>query len=60
MVIENPPPVGVSFEFGGQSKEMDQSFGSLQFAIALAIFLVYLVMAATFEHLGHPFVILFP
>ncbi|MFT6733601.1 MAG: HAE1 family hydrophobic/amphiphilic exporter-1, partial [Polaribacter sp.] len=28
------------------------------FAIGLAIFLVYLVMAATFEHLGHPFIIL--
>jgi HAE1 family hydrophobic/amphiphilic exporter-1 len=59
LVIDNPPPLGVSFEFGGQSKEMDQSFNSLRFAILLAIFLVYLVMAATFEHLGHPFVILF-
>ena len=37
---------------------MQQSFNSLFFAIALAIFLVYLVMAATFEHLGHPFIIL--
>lgn len=58
VIAQNPLPAGVSFEFGGQNKEMEQSFGSLQFAIALAIFLVYLVMAATFEHMGHPFVIL--
>ncbi len=31
----------------------------MQFALALAIFLVYLVMASQFESLVHPFVILF-
>ncbi len=59
LIKNNPPPTGISFEFGGQNKEMQQSFNSLMFAVMLAIFLVYLVMAATFEHLGHPFVILF-
>ncbi len=59
LLIDNPPPAVLSFEFGGQNMEMEQSFNSLYFAIGLAIFLVYLVMAATFEHLGHPFVILF-
>lgn len=59
LIENNPPPSELSFEFGGQNKEMQQSFNSMYFAIALAIFLVYLVMAATFEHLGHPFVILF-
>jgi hydrophobic/amphiphilic exporter-1 (mainly G- bacteria), HAE1 family len=58
IVADNPPPPGVSFEFGGQNKEMTQSFESMLFAVMLAIFLVYIVMAATFEHLGHPFVIL--
>ncbi len=58
LLKNNPPPGELSFEFGGQNKEMQQSFNSLYFAIALAIFLVYLVMAATFEHLGHPFIIL--
>ena len=58
LVRENPPPPGVVFEFGGQNKEMEKSFNSLFFAIGLAVFLVYLVMASTFEHLGHPFVIL--
>lgn len=59
LVAENPPPVGISFEMGGQNKEMEVSFNGLKFAMALAIFLVYLVMAATFENLIHPFIILF-
>lgn len=43
----------------GQSEEMQDSFRSMQFALALAVFLVYLVMASQFESLVHPFVILF-
>ncbi|HKY89995.1 MAG TPA: efflux RND transporter permease subunit, partial [Nevskiaceae bacterium] len=52
-------PPGISVTLAGQSEEMDVSFRSLQFALALAIFLVYLVMASQFESLVHPFVILF-
>jgi HAE1 family hydrophobic/amphiphilic exporter-1 len=55
----NPPPAGVLAELGGQVNEMQTSFSSLRFALALAVFLVYLVMAATFESLIHPFVVLF-
>lgn len=58
LIKDNPPPAEISFEFGGQNQEMQQSFNSMYFAILLAVFLVYLVMAATFEHLGHPFIIL--
>ena len=54
-----PPPPGVTVELGGQNREMEQSFASLRFALALAIFLVYLVMAATFESFLHPFLVLF-
>jgi HAE1 family hydrophobic/amphiphilic exporter-1 len=54
-----PPPEGSTTELGGQNKEMETSFASLRFAIALAIFLVYLVMAATFESFIHPFIVLF-
>ena len=46
-------------ELGGQNKEMEVSFNSMMFALCLAIFLVYLVMASTFESFLHPFVILF-
>jgi HAE1 family hydrophobic/amphiphilic exporter-1 len=52
-------PYGQSLRITGQSAEMEASFNSLMFALGLAIFLVYLVMAAQFESLLHPFVILF-
>ena len=59
VIADNPPPRGITPELGGQNREMDQSFSSMAFALGLAVFLVYLVMAATFESLIHPFVILF-
>jgi HAE1 family hydrophobic/amphiphilic exporter-1 len=52
-------PVGFDYRLGGQRKEMETSFQSMQFAILLAIFMVYLVMASQFESLLHPLVILF-
>ena len=52
-------PAGVTAMVSGQSDEMQASFQSMQFALVLAIFLVYLVMASQFESLIHPFVILF-
>ncbi|MGH8035562.1 MAG: efflux RND transporter permease subunit, partial [Lysobacterales bacterium] len=54
-----PMPYGLSMKITGQSEEMKASFNSLLFALGLAVFLVYLVMAAEFESLLHPFVILF-
>jgi len=50
---------GIGLHIGGQGEELTQSLRSLLFAFALAIFLVYLVMASQFESLLHPFVILF-
>ena len=59
-IVSNiPMPAGVSAIVSGQSEEMQSSFESMQFALALAVFLVYLVMASQFESLIHPFVILF-
>ena len=52
-------PAGVAAIVSGQSEEMQESFDSMRFALILAIFLVYLVMASQFESLIHPFVILF-
>lgn len=57
---DNPPPRGIEAPvLGGQNREMEVSFASLQFALLLAVFLVYLVMAGTFENMLHPFIILF-
>ncbi|TYB32071.1 MAG: efflux RND transporter permease subunit [Candidatus Mcinerneyibacterium aminivorans] len=52
-------PSNFRIEFGGQSEEMKKSGSSLTFAIFLAIFLVYIVMASQFESLVHPFIIIF-
>jgi HAE1 family hydrophobic/amphiphilic exporter-1 len=52
-------PYGLKMYIKGQSEEMAASFKSLMFALGLAVILVYLVMAAQFESLLHPFVILF-
>jgi hydrophobic/amphiphilic exporter-1 (mainly G- bacteria), HAE1 family len=52
-------PQGMGVELGGQNKEMQVSFNSLRFAMILAVFLVYLVMASTFESFLHPFLVLF-
>ena len=52
-------PTGFGYFISGQNKEMETSMRSLYFALALAIFLVYIVMASQFESLVHPFVIMF-
>lgn len=56
---ETTLPPGIFAQIGGQNEEMSGSFRSLVFALALAVFLVYLVMASQFESLLHPFIILF-
>ena len=52
-------PDDFSFSISGQNREMETSLNSLIFALALAVFLVYVVMASQFESLLHPFVIMF-
>jgi HAE1 family hydrophobic/amphiphilic exporter-1 len=51
-------PRGARTELAGQNEELSVSFNSLWLAMALATFLVYVVMASQFESLIHPFVIL--
>ncbi|MFV8751050.1 efflux RND transporter permease subunit [Nannocystaceae bacterium ST9] len=49
---------GVEAEVAGQAEAMGDSLGSLAFTAALALFLVYVVMASSFESLGHPLLIM--
>lgn len=58
-LAESSLPAGVTATVAGQSDDLDASFRSLLMALALAVFMVYLVMAAQFESLRHPLVILF-
>jgi HAE1 family hydrophobic/amphiphilic exporter-1 len=55
--MEIPPEYSVYL--AGQSMEQDVAFSSMIFAIFLAIFLVYLVMASQFESFVKPFIIMF-
>ncbi|MCG8525792.1 MAG: efflux RND transporter permease subunit, partial [Opitutales bacterium] len=52
-------PSGYTIEFGGEQKEMTEAFMDLALALVLAILLVYMIMAAQFESLMHPFIIMF-
>jgi HAE1 family hydrophobic/amphiphilic exporter-1 len=55
--LDLPPNYRVVFS--GEQEEMAKSFRSLIFAFSLAVLLVYMIMAAQFESLLHPFLILF-
>ena len=52
-------PDGYEFQFGGEWEDQQEAFNDLLFAAILALILVYMVMAAQFESLRDPFIILF-
>ncbi|MEM8997032.1 MAG: efflux RND transporter permease subunit, partial [Acidobacteriota bacterium] len=54
-----PWPSDMTFFLTGQNQEWERSRGSLYLALGLSIFLVYVIMAAQFESLVHPLVIMF-
>jgi len=54
--IEWPPEM--TFMISGQNEEWERSRQSLWIALALSVFLVYVIMAAQFESLIHPLVIM--
>lgn len=54
----NPPPGALRVEVGGENEEMRRSFRDLSFAFALALLLVYMILAAQFESFIHPGTIL--
>ncbi|MCB9916151.1 MAG: efflux RND transporter permease subunit [Planctomycetes bacterium] len=54
--LETPDEVFV--ELGGQKRELDEGVRSMGYALLLAIFLVYVVMASQFESLIQPLVIM--
>lgn len=52
-------PSGYRISFGGQNEQMNDAFMKLGGAIALAVVLVYMVMAGRFESFFYPFIIMF-
>jgi len=58
-VLEAPRPDGLTIRFAGEVEEMKESRHDIILAFALALLLVYMVMASLYESLLHPFVIMF-
>ena len=52
-------PRGYEFVMAGEWEEQEEAFRDMTFAAILALMLVYMVMAAQFESLRDPFIILF-
>ncbi len=51
-------PPGYRISVGGETEEIQESFRSLLIIIVLSIFLVYMILAAEYESVLYPFVIL--
>ncbi len=56
---EIPWPAEMGFAITGQNEEFERSKGSLYLALFLSLFLVYVIMAAQFESLLQPLIIMF-
>lgn len=52
-------PEGFQLKLGGNVEQQQKTFGDLSLAFALAILLVYVVMASQFQSLIDPFIIMF-
>jgi HAE1 family hydrophobic/amphiphilic exporter-1 len=57
--FEKALPPGYFLEYGGSYEQMQETFLVLAAAFAVAILLIYMVMASQFEHFTHPFIIMF-
>ncbi len=51
-------PSGSGVALGGESRELEESSSALYFAFVLALIIVYMVLAAQFESMVHPFTVL--
>ncbi len=51
-------PPGVHTRFVGEVEMMEESFASINFALLMAVVLIYMVLAAQFESLIHPLTVM--
>ncbi len=54
--IDVPP--GYTFEMGGQTQRMKETFSNMGLALIVAIIFIYFVLASQFESFMHPFTIM--
>ncbi|MFA5038828.1 MAG: efflux RND transporter permease subunit [Candidatus Omnitrophota bacterium] len=52
-------PEGIMINFGGEAEEQGKAFRDLSLLLILGVMLVYMVMAAQFESLLDPFIVMF-
>jgi HAE1 family hydrophobic/amphiphilic exporter-1 len=52
------PPQGFSIEIAGETREQERTFAGLGIGVALAVVLVFAVMAVQFESLRHPLMVM--
>lgn len=52
-------PSGITWQFGGTFEDQEDTFSDLIMLMALMVILVYIIMAAQFESLTYPLVIMF-
>jgi HAE1 family hydrophobic/amphiphilic exporter-1 len=57
--LDQQLPAGYFVEIGGSYSQMTEAFGTLAWVFALALLLVYMVMASQFESFRDPFIIMF-
>ncbi|MFA5842275.1 MAG: efflux RND transporter permease subunit [Candidatus Gracilibacteria bacterium] len=53
-----PMPEGYSVTFGGETEDINESFGGLYNAMWIAVVLIYIILVAQFNSLIQPFIIL--
>jgi HAE1 family hydrophobic/amphiphilic exporter-1 len=51
-------PRGYSYDIGGEAEEMMTSFSQLLYALLLSLVIIYMILAAQFESLIQPFIIM--
>ena len=51
-------PAGVKTAFTGKAEMMEETFGNILFSMFLAVILIYMILAAQFESLVHPFTVM--
>lgn len=58
-IMENTKlPKGVKYTMGGETEDMKETMADLVFALGVAIFLIYFILAAQFESFILPFIIM--
>lgn len=59
LLEEYEMPNGYEYTFGGETEQIAETFGDLFLAMAMAVLLVYMIIAAQFESLIQPLSIMF-